>query len=164
MLNQLKQHVKASLVAHMPAALSVPVTITPFPVQRAVLAQGLALIFKEALEDGDLEFLEDRWMQLEITDIKGCWFLTCQQGELKVAQYAPQIDVRFAGALNDLVLLMGRKEDPDTLFFQRRLVIEGDTELGLEIKNLIDGLDYDNLPTLISRAIALSSDWVATYA
>jgi predicted lipid carrier protein YhbT len=30
-----------------------------------------------------------------------------------------------------------QEEDPDTLFFQRRLVIEGDTELGLQVKNLM---------------------------
>jgi predicted lipid carrier protein YhbT len=28
------------------------------------------------------------------------------------------------------------------LFFQRRLVIEGDTELGLALKNLLDSLDW----------------------
>jgi predicted lipid carrier protein YhbT len=33
-------------------------------------------------------------------------------------------------------MIAARKQDPDTLFFQRRLVIEGDTELGLYVKNL----------------------------
>jgi hypothetical protein len=31
-----------------------------------------------------------------------------------------------------------RREDPDTLFFTRRLVLEGDTELGLALKNALD--------------------------
>jgi predicted lipid carrier protein YhbT len=35
-----------------------------------------------------------------------------------------------------------REEDPDTLFFARRLTIEGDTELGLVAKNLLDGIDW----------------------
>jgi len=34
-----------------------------------------------------------------------------------------------------------RREDPDTLFFSRRLVLEGDTELGLALKNALDALD-----------------------
>jgi predicted lipid carrier protein YhbT len=34
-----------------------------------------------------------------------------------------------------------REEDPDTLFFCRRLILEGDTELGLLFKNTLDGLD-----------------------
>ncbi|MEE8428093.1 MAG: SCP2 sterol-binding domain-containing protein, partial [Gammaproteobacteria bacterium] len=37
------------------------------------------------------------------------------------------------------------REDSDTLFFQRRLRMEGDTELGLEIKNFLDSLDADAL-------------------
>ena len=39
-----------------------------------------------------------------------------------------------------------RREDPDTLFFQRLLAIEGDTALGLEIKNFLDRLEWEALP------------------
>jgi hypothetical protein len=38
-----------------------------------------------------------------------------------------------------------RKEDPDSLFFNRRLSLEGDTELGLVVKNTLDALE---LPVL----------------
>jgi predicted lipid carrier protein YhbT len=41
--------------------------------------------------------------------------------------------------------LAQRQEDPDTLFFNRRLSMEGDTELGLVVKNAIDALE---LPVL----------------
>ena len=41
--------------------------------------------------------------------------------------------------------LLQRQEDPDTLFFNRRLSIEGDTELGLMVKNTLDALDPDIL-------------------
>lgn len=52
-------------------------------------------------------------------------------------------DVRIAGTLADLLRLASRAEDPDTLFFQRRLTLEGDTETGLLIKNLLDALEFD---------------------
>lgn len=39
-----------------------------------------------------------------------------------------------------------RREDPDTLFFTRRLVMTGDTELGLVVKNLLDAIDWSRLP------------------
>ena len=42
-----------------------------------------------------------------------------------------------------MLLLATRREDPDTLFFNRRLNIEGDTETGLHVKNLLDSLEYD---------------------
>ncbi len=52
-------------------------------------------------------------------------------------------DVRIGGRLEDLVALARRTEDPDTLFFQRRLTLEGDTATGLLLKNLLDALDFD---------------------
>lgn len=52
-------------------------------------------------------------------------------------------DVRISGTLHDFLLLASRREDPDTLFFNRRLNIEGDTGTGLHVKNLLDALEYD---------------------
>lgn len=52
-------------------------------------------------------------------------------------------DVRISGDLQDFWLLASRAEDPDTLFFNRRLAIEGETETGLYIKNLLDAMDFD---------------------
>ena len=35
--------------------------------------------------------------------------------------------------------------DPDTLFFRRKLAIEGNTELGLTLKNFLDSQDPEQL-------------------
>jgi predicted lipid carrier protein YhbT len=43
------------------------------------------------------------------------------------------------------MLLARRQEDPDTLFFSRRLSMEGDTELGLLVKNTIDSIELPML-------------------
>jgi O2-independent ubiquinone biosynthesis accessory factor UbiT len=51
-------------------------------------------------------------------------------------------NVTFTASADDFLALVLRREDPDTLFFKRRLLIEGDTELGLLIKNTLDGLDF----------------------
>lgn len=50
-------------------------------------------------------------------------------------------DLVVAASARDFLLLLARREDPDTLFFCRRLVSEGDTELGLVVKNLLDALE-----------------------
>ena len=52
-------------------------------------------------------------------------------------------DVIFRARLCDFIALAQRREDPDTLFFQRRLSVEGETETGLHLKNLLDGWEYD---------------------
>ncbi len=45
----------------------------------------------------------------------------------------------------DFIALALREEDPDTLFFNRSLVMEGDTDLGLLVKNTLDAVDWPRL-------------------
>jgi len=56
-----------------------------------------------------------------------------------VSGLAPDLVIRATA--NDYWKLMTREEDPDTLFFSRRLRLEGETELGLLVKNTLDGLE-----------------------
>lgn len=57
-------------------------------------------------------------------------------------------DVAIRASAHDFLQLAQRKQDPDTLFFSRRLALEGDTELGLVIKNTLDALE---LPVMDPR-------------
>lgn len=50
-------------------------------------------------------------------------------------------DLTISASAHDFLLLAQRLEDPDTLFFSRRLSMEGDTELGLLVKNTIDAIE-----------------------
>lgn len=69
---------------------------------------------------------------------------------LSCTAYTPaDVSVR-AGPL-DYLRLLRREVDADALFFQRRLRLEGDTELGLAIKNMLDALE---MPPLLERALA----------
>lgn len=66
-------------------------------------------------------------------------------------------DVRISGNLNDFWQLASRSEDPDTLFFHRRLAIEGETEAGLYLKNMLDGMDFDlqmHLDAVLGKRLA----------
>lgn len=156
MIAQLRKH----MVQHGPALIRVPAKLTPFAVQKKIMLEGLAMVFKEALEDGDFEFLEDRWLKVEVRDLGLHWFISYQNDQLVVSEHAEQEDVSFSGECNDLVLIAARKEDPDTLFFQRRLRIEGDTELGLEVKNLMDSIDLDSLPAPVKFVLQQSADFI----
>jgi len=50
-------------------------------------------------------------------------------------------DLTLTATAADFLRLARREEDPDTLFFSRRLAMEGDTELGLLVKNTMDAFD-----------------------
>ena len=54
-------------------------------------------------------------------------------------------DVMISASAHDFLLLALRKADPDSLFFSRRLLMEGDTELGLLVKNTLDAVDFTAL-------------------
>lgn len=152
--------IRSQLVQNAASILRSPVQLLPQVVQKKALLEGLKLVFKEALEDGDFEFLEDKWLKVEVKDLQLHWYISYQNQHLVVADKAQKEDVCFSGNLNDLVLIAGRKEDPDTLFFQRRLTIEGDTELGLEVKNLMDSVDLEQLPKAMQFSLNQLADFV----
>lgn len=141
--------VKVGLINLMPKVLRPSLRLVPFNVQKPILLRALHSIFCEAIEDGDFKFLQGKWLRISITDLQLDWWLSFDQNQLIMAPLEDNIteDVSFSANGDDLVLIAGRKQDPDTLFFQRRLKIEGDTELGLEVKNLIDAIDIEQLPS-----------------
>lgn len=122
----------------------------PFVVQRLTLQQTLNRCLAEPLRDGGFELLRGRWLCLRIPDLGLQWFLTLDRNGLRIAERA-EAQVTIRGNWREFLLLASRQEDPDTLFFRRRLVIEGDTELGLGLKNLIDSLDPEILPAWLWR-------------
>ncbi|MFD2179854.1 ubiquinone anaerobic biosynthesis accessory factor UbiT [Veronia pacifica] len=152
--------IHTQLVTHTPAAFRLPLQLTPHFVQREILVQALQHIFREALEDGDFTFLKGRWLEIHITDIDTRCVIGYKEGSLISSHTAKKPDVSMKANLNDLILLAARKEDPDTLFFQRRLMIEGDTELGLEVKNLLDSIELDSLPSVLKHGLVTLADFI----
>lgn len=152
--------IRTQLVQNAASILRSPVHLLPQFVQKKALLEGLKMAFKEALEEGDFEFLAGKWLKVEIRDLQLSWLISYQDEKLLVADTPVAEDVLFSANLNDLVLIAGRKEDPDTLFFQRRLTIEGDTELGLEVKNLMDSVDLESLPTALQSVLNQLADFV----
>ncbi|EOA7613773.1 TPA: SCP2 domain-containing protein [Escherichia coli] len=149
-----------SRIVHLgPSLLSVPVKLTPFVLKRQVLEQVLSWQFRQALDDGELEFLEGRWLSIHVRDIDLQWFTSVVNGKLVVSQNA-QADVSFSADASDLLMIAARKQDPDTLFFQRRLAIEGDTELGLYVKNLMDAIELEQMPKALRMMLLQLADFV----
>nr|WP_202416105.1 SCP2 domain-containing protein [Citrobacter werkmanii] len=150
---------RSRLVHFGPSLMSVPVKLTPFALKRQVLEQVLIWQFSQALADGELEFLEGRWLSIHVRDIGLQWYTSVENDKLIVSQSA-DADVSFSADASDLLMIAARKQDPDTLFFQRRLVIEGDTELGLYVKNLMDAIELDQMPKALRVMLMQLADFV----
>lgn len=150
---------RSRLVHLGPSLMSMPVKLTPFALKRQVLEQVLRWQFHQALADGELEFLEGRWLSIEVRDIGLRWYTSVDHGRLMVSETA-EADVSFSADASDLLMIAARRQDPDTLFFQRRLVIEGDTELGLYVKNLMDAIELEQMPKALRTMLLQLADFV----
>ncbi|WP_455275338.1 ubiquinone anaerobic biosynthesis accessory factor UbiT [Ralstonia thomasii] len=81
--------------------------------------------------------LEGRRFSITVEDLglRACF--GCRQGAFhRLSGQTPELELR-ANVADFLALIRGTA-DADTLFFQRRLKIAGDTELGLIVKNWLD--------------------------
>ena len=150
---------RSRLVHFGPSLMSVPVKLAPFALKRQVLEQVLSWQFRQALAEGELEFLEGRWLSIHVRDIGLLWYTSVVDGRLVVSQQA-DADVSFSADASDLLMIAARKQDPDMLFFQRRLVIEGDTELGLYVKNLMDAIELEQMPKALRVMLLQLADFV----
>lgn len=112
--------------------VSAPANAIALTVNQALRGQALA---------GRLGELSGKRFRLCTNDIPLALTFEISDGGLRHSTLEP--DVTLRGTLQDFLALALRREDPDTLFFQRRLAVEGETETGLHLKNLLDGWDYD---------------------
>jgi len=118
----------------------------PVPLKQLAAEAPLNRIFAQAIEDGEFDDFEGRRIRLEVHGGQRGITIGFWAGRLRVIDGAGEATIR--GSLTAFRTLAERRQDPDQLFFQRKLVIEGDTELGLGLKNLLDSLDW-NFKTLL---------------
>jgi len=106
-----------------------------------LFVQGLNRILAPQLPEDVRQALFARRLRLRVEDAGLSIDFSWQGKAFEMAHHGDQPDLTIGACAHDLVLMARRQEDPDTLFFCRRLILEGDTELGLLFKNTLDGLD-----------------------
>ena len=116
------------------------------------LVAGLNTAARMKLLPADsLELLEGRSFLVEVLDTGGRACFTYRNGLFRPLFSAPSSpDLSFRANLSAFMQMIARQEDPDTLFFNRELSIEGDTELGLVVKNMLDAIEWPQLPKVLS--------------
>jgi len=133
--------------------VGLPGRYIPYQVQKQVLSGVLNQAFREPLQHGELDFLEGARVRIRVTDLCIDWLIRVDSEKFTPIERTLTDDVCISGEAPDFVLLATRQADPDTLFFQRRIRIEGDTELGLGVKNTMDSMDWDDLPMPLRRLL-----------
>ena len=106
---------------------------------------GLNLALARMLAPDVTHLLLGKKLRLRVTDAQWAFDFEGVNGRFAACQNKGTADLTISASASDFVLLARRQEDPDTLFFSRRLSMEGDTELGLLVKNTLDAIE---LPVL----------------
>lgn len=108
------------------------------------------------LAQDSLAALEGKTFRVTITDTGGCAEFAFRGGRFTPFGQRPNdVDLTFQATLSACLQLLTRQEDPDTLFFNRQLSIEGDTELGLIVKNMLDAIEWPPHVTAIDQFVAM---------
>lgn len=95
---------------------------------------------------GDVrQFLLNKKLRIHVRDVRLTFDFAWTGQRFAACARQQATDLVLSASAHDFLRLAQRQEDPDTLFFSRRMSIEGDTELGLVVKNALDALE---LPVL----------------
>jgi predicted lipid carrier protein YhbT len=125
--------------------------LTAYPPSAAFAAALNVALLSRLLPREALAPIEGRRIRIVAEDLGlRVEFMLTAQGFRPCARQTPP-DLTICAEARDFLRLAARLEDPDALFFSRRLVLQGDTELGLQIKNTLDAVDW---PPRWLRAVA----------
>lgn len=109
---------------------------------RLILVQTLNQMLRRGLLPADMTQFAGRHFQLDVLDLGISIRFSADTQRFTAENYPGAPDLRLAANSADYLRMILREEDPDTLFFNRKLQIEGDTALGLATKNLLDCVDW----------------------
>ena len=144
-----------------PRRLALPLRVVPDVWQRRLLEAVTRRVLQAPLRAGKLAFLVDRRIAIEVTDLDLRWVLTAQADRLGTCEGDAPAEAAVRGRALEFLLLASRLEDADTLFFQRRLALTGDTELGLTARNLLDQLPWESIPLALRIALHRAARFAA---
>ena len=130
----------------LPRILTLPLRLVPERVNGALAAGLLERVFAGHRADGELDFMEGRSIRIRVLDAGIDLSLAGNADGFESLSPETEPDLTVEGTTYDFLLLITGTEDPDTLFFQRRLRMSGDTALGVYLKNFLASVDLDSLP------------------
>lgn len=106
-----------------------------------LLVTALNKVLAQQLPADVRQYLLGKKLRIHVRDARLTFDFTCTGTRFAASHPQDSTDLTISANAQDFVRLARREEDPDTLFFNRRLSMEGDTELGLVVKNALDALD-----------------------
>ena len=121
-----------------------PFTLVPNIISNKLILAILNQVFKAAISAGELDFLENKWVLIKVTDADLSWAMSLKNKTLIGATPQHKYDLCISAKACYFLSMAAKQKDPDTLFFQRKIQIQGSTELGLFVKNFLDSFEAES--------------------
>jgi len=138
----------------LPKPVSKLLSLLPKQPHSYLFTTLLNVALRRYLKPQDLQPLHGKHICIRIKDGGIAFHFSVTHKHFVAVRPISRPDLTISANAYDFLRLGLRKEDPDTLFFNRRLTMEGDTELGLFVKNTLDSLE---LPPLAAENLLPSS-------
>jgi len=131
---------RADVLAALAARLRPVVARLPMHPPAMALALALDRFLLPRLDPEARAALEGHVVEIAVTDLGLCLRLRLGERGFSPAPAEPAPALRVAAAAPSYWRLLRGRDDADRLFFERALVMQGDTELGLVLKNTLDAI------------------------
>src|SRR3989338_3071226 len=123
-------------------ALNLPLKLIPLWIEAIGMGAVMGAIvdgnkrFKERLKE-----IDNKIFLFEAVDLNKKFYLRIKDGDIKIIPHlAKEPDVVMKGETKVFFGLLLGKEDPDTVFFSRKLEISGDTADAIHFKNILNSM------------------------
>lgn len=119
--------------------IDIPLKVMPLWME----AFGFGLFLSHVLDEHPgirkkLKEIEGKVFRFEAADIGKAFYLMIKEDDIKVVpHFNGEADVLMKGKVSILSDVFLGKEDPDTVFFTRKLEITGDTSTAIYFKNIL---------------------------
>lgn len=124
----------------IPTPVAQFISLLPHHPGSAIFSSMLNLTLSKKLPAEMCQQIQGKHFKINVTDARATFCFLFDGASFKARSDAGIFDLTICASAQDFFLLATHKEDADTLFFNRRLVMQGDTDLGLLIKNTLDAL------------------------
>lgn len=133
---------RSLLELHTRAAALVAPVLKRLPMQPPALALALAMnrLLLPRLPADARAALSQRTVEVAVTDLGLALRLQLGARGFGLAPPGRPVALRIAAAMPTFWRLLRGDDDADRLFFERALMMEGDTEMGLVLKNTLDAM------------------------
>lgn len=111
-----------------------------------VMAQALNRLWWPLVDEATQAELSGRVVELVVDDLGITCRLQAGPRGLSPTSAGQPVALRLKATTQVYWRLLQGQDDPDTLFFDRRMVMEGDTEYGLLLKNTLDAVGPPRWP------------------